>query len=148
MVAMQNQIGLYVTVPLYLLAMGGAGVVACYSKRRRVHKEKSADSMSAHYLGGRSFGPFVTVMTLFASLFSGYTVVGIPTEAFNKGFIAFRWLVIGTSNSFGLLISAPRLRKCSLVRNHQTPVDFGMHGRDPISSPSPSPFSRRSLPRL
>ena len=123
MVAAANQIGLYVTVPLYLLAMGAASGMAWYGKRGKV-ASKTSDAMSAHYLGGRAFGPFVTTMTLFASLFSGYTVVGIPNEAFENGFIAARWVVIGISHSFGLLISAPRLRKCGLVRNHQTPVDF------------------------
>lgn len=39
-----------------------------------------------HYLGGRSFGPLVTGATIFASLFSGYTVVGVPNESFQRGF--------------------------------------------------------------
>ena len=42
--------------------------------------------MAGHYLGGRSFGPFITGATIFASLFSGYTVVGVPNESFRLGF--------------------------------------------------------------
>ena len=40
-------------------------------------KDGTNDHLSAHYLGGRSFGPIVSAGTVFASFFSGYTVVGV-----------------------------------------------------------------------
>ena len=43
-----------------------------------------ADTLSAHYLGGQTFGPFLTAGTTFASIFSGYAVIGIPNEAYNQ----------------------------------------------------------------
>ena len=77
-----------------------------------------------HYLGGRTFGPLVTAGTVFASLFSGYAVVGIPNEAFRYGWSALRWIPQGAAYSAGVAGAGVRLRKASLVRNHQTSVDF------------------------
>lgn len=39
----------------------------------------------------RELQVFTTMMTLFASLFSGYTVIGVPNEAFQEGWFALRW---------------------------------------------------------
>jgi sodium/proline symporter len=84
----------------------------------------TSDALSAHYLGGRSFGPLMTAGTMFASLFSGYTVVGVPNEAFNTGWAALRWFPSGIGVVAGYAGTGFRLRKCSLMRNHQSPVDF------------------------
>ena len=58
----------------------------------RMEHDKTADKLSAHYLGGRQFGPLLTAGTTFASLFSGYTVIGVPNEAYNVGWSALRWM--------------------------------------------------------
>jgi sodium/proline symporter len=73
---------------------------------------------------GRTFGPWVTAGTMFASVFSGYTVVGIPNESFTKGFYAFRWVPAFATVNALLIGTGVRLRKVSIVRNHQTSVDF------------------------
>lgn len=52
--------------------------------------EGTNDALTTHYLAGRSFGPVVMSGTLFASLFSGYTVVGVPNEAFYTGWFSLR----------------------------------------------------------
>ena len=50
------------------------------------HKLSTLYSVTGHFLAGRTFGPIVTAGTVFASLFSGYTVIGIPNESFKVGF--------------------------------------------------------------
>ena len=72
----------------------------------------------------QTFGPFLTAGTVFASIFSGYTVVGIPNEAYNKGWTALRWMPLLFSIFIGYFGTSLRLRKASNIRNHQTPVDF------------------------
>jgi sodium/proline symporter len=84
----------------------------------------AADHLSAHYLGGRSFGPIITAGTIFASLFSGYTVVGIPDEAYNKGWTSLRWMPTTCGIVLSYIVTGLRLRKLSLIRNHQSPIDF------------------------
>uniref|UniRef100_A0A7S2XU93 Uncharacterized protein n=2 Tax=Attheya septentrionalis TaxID=420275 RepID=A0A7S2XU93_9STRA len=61
---------------------------------------------------------------MFASLFSGYTVVGVPNEAYRTGWLALRWIPSVLIITFGYMGTGPRLRKAGLVRNHQSPVDF------------------------
>ena len=79
---------------------------------------------SGHYLGGRAFGPILIAGTVFASLFSGYTVVGIPNESFKGGFQGFRWMPSTAYIAAGYIGTGVRLRKASMVRNHASPVDF------------------------
>lgn len=80
--------------------------------------------MSAHYLGGRSFGPILTAGSLFAELFSGYTVTGIPNAAYATGWIILEWMPTFVGIVFGMVGTGFRLKKAGSFRNHSTPVDF------------------------
>lgn len=123
MVSEENRTGLYVTIPLYFCILGLATYYA-HRKMKHMANEGMNDQMSAHYLGGRSFGPLVTAGTMFASQFSGYTVVGVPNEAFRTGWQALRWMPTSCALVMGYFGSAWRLRKTGLIRNHASPVDF------------------------
>lgn len=84
----KNRLGLYVTIPIYFCIL----FVVAFISYRRVQRQIGdgvADHLTSHYLGGRSFGEFTIAATVFASLFSGYTVIGIPNESFRRGFYAF-----------------------------------------------------------
>jgi len=146
----------------------GAAVWA-YFRVEKMKQEGTADHLSAHYLGGRNFGPLLTAGTVFASFFSGYTVVGIVngmcspfpcllpsqgrvfillllsfltslcfsydaqplcpktrerTEAYKTGWMSLRWMPTSAGIVGGYVLTGLRLRKASMVRNHQSPVDF------------------------
>jgi len=121
--------GLYAAVPLYVLLMVSVGLNAWRSNRRRSRKLAReggtvADAISAHYLGGRQLQVFTTMMTLFASLFSGYTVIGVPNEAFEHGWFALRWTPTAWMICIGQVGTSVRLRKASSLRQHQSPTDF------------------------
>jgi Na+/proline symporter len=120
MVSADNRKGVFVTIPLYFVMLA-----CCVAWARRREKQSSADHLSSHYLGGRQLGPFLTAGTIFASFYSGYTVVGIPNEAYDvNGFMALRWVAAGFAIITGYYGTGLRLRKAALVRNHKTPVDF------------------------
>jgi len=76
MVSADNRLGLYVALPVYFVLLTGCAVYA-YVRVERIKRLGISDHLSAHYLGGRSFGPLLTAGTVFASFFSGYTVVGV-----------------------------------------------------------------------
>lgn len=146
--------GLYVTVPVYFVLLACCAIWANKKNRQEVQQSpnggshRQTDRLSSHYLGGRDLGPILSSGTIFASFFSGYTVVGIPTEAFNNGFLAFRWVAMALAVVTGMAVSSIRericsisfvrsclidayiqgtvlrLRKVALVRNHKTSVDF------------------------
>lgn len=122
-VSPENRGALYVAIPVYFVVLG---VVAFFSYRRArsLEKKQANDQLVGHYLGGRDFGPILTAGTVFASCFSGYTVVGVPNESFTRGFYGFRWVPSFCYIIFGFMATGVRLRKVSLVRNHHTPVDF------------------------
>jgi len=89
MVSADNRTGLYVAIPLYFVVLGAC---AYWARRRSVqlthdgHHEGARGAISVHYLGGRDFGWLVTAGTFFASLFSGYTVIGVPVSAYYSFF--------------------------------------------------------------
>lgn len=61
----------------------------------RLSHDSSEDVLTAHYLGGRSFGPWLTLGTMFASLFSGFTIIGIPNGAVSI-IVSFHMTLCGT----------------------------------------------------
>jgi SSS family solute:Na+ symporter len=58
------------------------------------------------------------------SLCKGYTVVGIPNEAFATGWNSLRWVATIFAFVFGYMGTSLRLRRAGLLRNHQSPTDF------------------------
>jgi Na+/proline symporter len=123
MVSIDNRTGLYVTVPIYFCLLAAATYWA-YKRMEKMKHQGVSDKLSAHYLGGRDFGPWLTAGTLFASLFSGYTVVGVPNEAYRLGWYSIRWIPSLMGIVAGYFGTGLRLRKASMIRNHQSPVDF------------------------
>ncbi len=45
-----------------------------------------------HYVARGAFGPVVLTMTILATSFSGFTVVGVPADAYANGFLVLRWI--------------------------------------------------------
>lgn len=119
----ENQKAVLIAIIVFIAINGVMAIIGTIRTRKLAHST-SEDALTTHYLGGRSFGPVVLFGTMFASLFSGGTVVGIPQEAYYTGWQTMR--IINYSAFFVFLFAgvAPRLRKASMVRNHQTPVDF------------------------
>mmetsp|Transcript_8849 Transcript_8849/g.22288 ORF Transcript_8849/g.22288 Transcript_8849/m.22288 type:complete len:84 (-) Transcript_8849:4712-4963(-) len=82
MVSEDHRTGLYIALPIYFVLITGCAVWAYY-RVEKMKKDGTNDHLSAHYLGGRSFGPLVSAGTVFASFFSGYTVVGVVNGKVN-----------------------------------------------------------------
>ena len=93
LVSADNRTGLYIAVPIYFCILGVAAFYS-YRKLNKQVNEGTTDYVTGHYLAGRSFGPVVTAGTVFASLFSGYTVVGIPNECFKVGFYGCKFCFV------------------------------------------------------
>ena len=73
-------IGLIIAIPIFLGINALLAVVGARWMNRLSH-DSSEDALTAHYLGGRSFGPWLTLGTTFATMFSGFVVIGIPNDA-------------------------------------------------------------------
>lgn len=99
-----------------LLLIGATG--------RRARKE---DSLSDFYLGGRGFGVGVLFLTLYATQYSGNTLVGYAGSAYRSGFgflvsVVFMMSIIG-----GYLIFAPKLHQLSSRHGFITLGDYLTH---------------------
>ncbi|HZG72477.1 MAG TPA: hypothetical protein VEY51_13150, partial [Chondromyces sp.] len=84
-------------------------------------------SLSGYYLAGRNLGFIALFFTLYASQYSGNTIVGYAPSAYRTGFswlqsISFMTIIIGV-----YLLFAPRLYVIAKKRNFVTPTDWLQH---------------------
>lgn len=108
---------------LGLVALGfylvGLFVVAALARRAR-----RDDSPGDHFLAARELGVFVLFLTLYATTYSGNSLIGYPGEAYRSGF-AF---VMATGFMMAIVVFfhalAPKLRPLSARHGFVTPGDF------------------------
>lgn len=109
-------LGAVVVMGCYVVVMLGLGIVA--------RSRRASESLSEFYLAGRSLGPLVLLLTLYATQYSGNTVVGYPAEASRLG---YAWIM---SVSFMMaivvvyLLYAPRLQRLARTHGFVTPGDW------------------------
>lgn len=108
-----------VVLVLYLCVMITIGWIGKISS-----KEKSFRDF---YLGGSSFGVFVLFLTLFATQYSGNTMLGFAGRAYRQGgtyvvSIMFMVLTITMISMYG-----PRLFRLSRIFGYITPADYIYH---------------------
>jgi len=114
-------IGVWLIIGGYLLFLLIIGAIAFFFKRKR----GKADSMAEHYVAGNDLGYTVILMTIFSTNFSGYTIVGLPGDAYRLGYAALMWIcgiLVGTEISY--MVVCPRLFRLSRKRGYISPLDF------------------------
>lgn len=89
--------------------------------------KRKEDSLSDFYLAGRNMGFFVLFLTLYATQYSGNTIVGYAGRAYREGYtvlvtVAFMMSVIG-----GYLLFAPKLYRLSKKLKFITVGDYIQH---------------------
>ena len=65
----QVQVGLMIAIPVFLAVNAGLAYIGGRWMNKLSHKS-SEDVLTAHYLGGRSFGPWLTLGTM-VGIFEG-----------------------------------------------------------------------------
>ena len=111
--------GAGVAVGLYLTAI----LVVGYTARRR----QASNSLSDFYLAGRQLSGPVLLLTLYATQYSGNTLIGYPGEAFRLGFswvmsVGFMMAII-----VAYLFFAPELYRVARRHDFVTPGDWFSH---------------------
>ena len=104
---------------LYLFSLIGVGILGYYSKKE--------DSLGDFYLAGRGMGGIVLFLTLYATQYSGNTMIGFSGRAYRQGFTAlvtvtFMCAIIGL-----YFIYAPKLHDLSRKHSFITLGDFIYH---------------------
>ena len=108
--------GAFAFTGVYLAAMIGLGFLA--------KSKRAGDSLSDFYLAGRSLGPLVLVLTLYATQYSGNTVVGYPAEASRLGYAWIMSVSFMMSIVVGYLLYAPKLQRVARRHGFVTPGDW------------------------
>jgi Na+/proline symporter len=98
--------------------------IAVYSYWQGANSSDEGEEYSSHYVGNKSFGWLIISMSQFATIFSGYTVIGVPREVAQLGFLGLRHLVGAPFIMLGALLLAPRVRRLSVARNYLCPLDI------------------------
>jgi len=101
---------------IYLFSLIGIGLIGRFSKKE--------DSLGDFYLAGRGMGGAVLFLTLYATQYSGNTMIGFSGRAYREGFtalvtITFMCAIIGL-----YFIYAPKLHNLSKKHNFITLGDF------------------------
>jgi len=104
---------------IYLFVMIGLGLAGKVSSKE--------NSLRDFYLGGSSFGIFVLFLTLFATQYSGNTMLGFAGRSYRQGgtyvvSIMFMVLTITVISIYG-----PRLFRLSRAFGYITPADYIYH---------------------
>ncbi len=87
-------------------------------------RAKANDTPSDHFLAGRDLGVFVLFLTLYATAYSGNSLLGYPGRAYNSGFS----FIMATGFMMAIIVAfhalAPRLRIAAVAGNFVTPGDW------------------------
>ena len=113
-----GQTGL-VALVVYLLLL-----LAIAEGARRARRSASP---ADHFLAGRELGVFVLFLTLYATAYSGNSLLGYPGEAYRRGFswIMATGFMLSIIVVFHLLV--PRLRPIAVSHGFVTPGDWIRH---------------------
>jgi SSS family solute:Na+ symporter/sodium/pantothenate symporter len=103
-------------IGLYIVSLLVVGYIA-----KRAQRDQS---LGDFYLAGRSLGSLVLLLTLYATQYSGNTVLGYPGEAYRLGFAWIMSVSFMMSIVVAYLPFAPALHRLGKRHGFVTPGDF------------------------
>lgn len=114
------------------LGIGGGIAVAVYVAMLLVvalvaRRARRDDSLGDFYLAGRGLGPLVLFFTLYATQYSGNSLLGYPGEAYRLGFAWVMSVGFMLAIVVAYLAMAPRLFRVARRFRYVTPGDWIEH---------------------
>ena len=103
-------------IVIYLFSLIVIGLIGRYFRKE--------ESMSDFYLAGRGMGMIVLFLTLYATQYSGNTLIGFAGKAYRNGFAALVTVTFMCSVIGAYFIFAPKLFRLSRKYNFITIGDF------------------------
>ena len=89
--------------------------------------KRKENSLSDFYLAGRNMSFFVLFLTLYATQYSGNTIVGYAGKAYREGYVVLVSVTFMMSVIGGYLLFAPKLYRLSRKLNFITIGDYIQH---------------------
>ncbi|KAF5837517.1 sodium/solute symporter [Dunaliella salina] len=116
----ENMLVGYIVLGIYILLLVGSGMLAAIVNWVFRRKDPQGSLMRNHFMAGTGLGSMAWFFTMASSLFSGYSVSGISSEAYGLGFVATRWIPAGIGLYCGFMFLAPRCYALSKQRGFMT----------------------------
>ena len=104
---------------LYLCSLLLVGLWGRYKRKE--------NTLSDFYLSGRGMGLFVLFLTLYATQYSGHTLIGFPGQAYRQGYMFLMSVTLMMAVIGAYLMYAPKLQKLSKKYNFITIGDYIQH---------------------
>lgn len=101
---------------VYLVSLILVGLIGRFARKE--------DSLDDFYLSGRNMGLFVLFLTLYATQYSGNTLIGFAGNAYREGYLFLVSVTFMMSVVGAYLIYAPRLHKLSKRHRYITLGDY------------------------
>ncbi len=105
-----------ITVSLYLSSLIVIGLIGRFARKE--------NSLSDHFLAGRNLGLVVLFFTLYATQYSGNTLIGFAGKGYRSGFLMMMSVTAMMTVVAIIMLYAPRLHKLSVKHKFITPSDF------------------------
>jgi len=86
--------------------------------------------MADHYLAGGSLGVTIFFLTMFASAFSGYTIVGVTGDAYRTGYQSLMWVASMQMIFTSMVLIGPRFHRLAKIHSYVSPNEFVQHRYD------------------
>jgi Na+/proline symporter len=93
---------LYYIFAIYLSIIFGIAIYIYYENKKKTVKE-DANQIGDHFLAGKSTNLLILCATTFSTIFSGYTMIGVPSEAYEDGKSSVSLLSVFCQSSVSLL---------------------------------------------
>ena len=116
-----NQTPLLVTGGLIFMSLYLLSLIIIGWRGRKAQKE---NPLADFYLAGRGLGVFVLFLTLYATQYSGNTLVGFAGRAYRDGYDALVLITFLSAAVGAWLFYAPKLFRLSREHHFITPIDF------------------------
>jgi SSS family solute:Na+ symporter/sodium/pantothenate symporter len=111
--------GALIFIGLYLLSMIWIGWLGMRARQENTLRD--------HFIGGQGVGFFVLLLTLFATQYSGNTILGFSGKAYRIGFAWLTCVHFMTAIVVTYLLFAPKLFNLAKQHAFVTPTDYLSH---------------------
>ena len=108
--------GALIVVAVYILSLLGIGFYA--------YKQRQKDNMQDFFLAGRNLGFTILFLTLYATQYSGNTLLGFSGATYRNGLSFLVCVHFMTAIVVCYLLFAPQLYRLSRQNQFLTPGDF------------------------
>lgn len=113
---MSFAMGVAIALTMYLILLLGLGIFA--------RSQGEQKTLAEFYLAGRNLGGVVLLFTLYATQYSGNTLVGYPGEAYRLGFAWIMSVGFMMAIVVGYHLVVPRLYRLAKIHHFVTPGDW------------------------